>query len=64
MTGPQRTAKSNIQLRGPRNNSLFPQSKKFVVYVLATLMATATVTWIGLLLWGLLRLSQWLIYRL
>jgi hypothetical protein len=57
-------AKSGMELREPRRQSLFGfgrTSRKLAAYLLAALITVAMAVWIVVLSWGLLTVSQWLL---
>jgi hypothetical protein len=58
-------AESGMELREPRRQSPFGlgRTKKLAAYFLAALITVAMVVWIGVLSWGLLTVSQWLLAR-
>jgi len=54
-----------MELREPQPQRLLGlgRTKKLAVYILSALIIMAMIVWIGVLSWGLLTVSQWLVAR-
>ncbi len=58
----KRSVGSQLELRGDRNKKRhIKTSRKIIVYILATTIVLAMLTWIGVLAWGTNAVMRWLL---